>query len=162
MSEKTADLRATLKAGTGYDAPWLTVDAATPDELEFKLKALAEGGALEAVVNAANMLKAVNNAAPIAAEVASPPPAAPQQGWSQPAAQAPVEPSWGHRPQQQAAPAAQPGVQLHPEGITCPVDGNVVQFKQTKPRASDGKSFQFWTCPNQRSKGDGHYSQFAD
>lgn len=23
-----------------------------------------------------------------------------------------------------------------------------------------GKDFKMWTCPNQRSKGDGHYSEF--
>lgn len=35
-------IKATLKAGQGYDAPWLTVDASTPDELKQRLEALTE------------------------------------------------------------------------------------------------------------------------
>lgn len=35
-------IKATLKAGPGYEAPWLTVDASTPDELVARLQGLAE------------------------------------------------------------------------------------------------------------------------
>lgn len=156
MTEKTEALRATLKAGAGYDAPWLTVDAADPAELVAKLNAIENGGVSEALVSAANTLKAVNSAAPIAAEVASPPPAAPPapSGWGTPAPpQAPV-----------AAPQAVGPVNgtPHPEGILCPVDNVPVVFKRTPPRRTDGKSFEFWSCPNQKSRNDGHYSAFAD
>lgn len=149
-------IKATLKAGNGYDAPWLTVDAATPEDLEFKLQALANGSALAAVVEAANTLKAANNAAPLlqsGAEAQAP--AAPA---------APAQPQgWGATPpQQQAAPTGKVNGAPHPEGKTCPACGAGVVFKRTNPRKTDGKTFEFWTCPNQSAKGDGHFSAFAD
>ena len=150
-------LKATLKAGGGYDAPWLTVDAADPNDLAFTLRGLIEHeSALQLVVEAANALKAVNNAAPISAPVAqaAPAPAAPaQQG---------PPPAWAQTPQAPtAAPAPQAGVVYHPEGIVCPMDQQPVIFKSITAKAS-GKTFQLWTCPNQKSKGDGHYSEFAN
>lgn len=147
-------IKATLKAGGGYDAPWLTVDAADQNDLAFKLRGLIEhDSALTLVVEAANALKAVNNAGPIAAPVAQAAPA--------PAPAAP--PAWAPTPQ--AAPAAPPaapaGVVYHPEGIVCPMDQQPVVFKSITSKKT-GKAFQLWTCPNQRSQGDGHYSEFAN
>lgn len=160
-------LKATLKAGTGYDAPWITVDGADPGDLAYKLNGLAEAGALEAVVNAANLLKGINNAAPIAADVASPPPPAPVQlqGWGQPTA--PAEPTWAAQTQQpQQAPAPQVNTSKfagppHPEGKTCehPACSNVLEFKKT----STGKDT--WRCSAWRwnnGQPNGHTSEFAN
>ena len=159
MSDSSSPLKATLKAGSDYSAPWLTVDANTPEDLVERLTAVANLGVSEALVNAANVLKAVNAAAPIAADVASPPaqPPAQQGGWNTgPTGNAstwspPTPPS---TPQQQ-------GARLHPEGIKCTADGNVVQFKEVTSK-KNGNTYQMWVCPNQRSRGDGHYSAFAD
>lgn len=151
-------IKLTTKAGAGYDAPWLTVDCADPDDLAFKSKALIEHPeALQLAIELANALKAVNNVGTAAAPQAAAPQPAPQasNGWgSSPAAaqqtQQPV-----NTPQQNN------GVRYHPEGILCPSCNAGVIFKEITAKAS-GKTFQLWTCPNQRTKGDSHYSEFAN
>ena len=55
-------LKATLKAGRDFDAPWLTVDGISPDDLKMKLQAIAEQGVLEALVEAAARLTAGGSA----------------------------------------------------------------------------------------------------
>jgi hypothetical protein len=163
MSDNALPIKATLKAGTGYDAPWVTVDAADPNDLAFKLNALTNGDALQAVVEAANALKGANNAAPLVAggAEAAPAPQAPvqPQGWGNSAPAA--APAWSGAQQQAPQQPQNNGARLHPEGIQCPVDGNVVQFKEIVSK-KNGKTFQMWTCPNQRNRDDGHYSQFAN
>jgi len=155
-------IKATLKAGAGYDAPWLTVDAHDPADLELKLTAIATGGAPQALVEAANALKAANNAAPLLSNGGAPaqpaqqsaPPPQQNGGWgtpSQPASPPPAQ----QQQQQQAAPAAA----THPEGWACHC-GSLLQYKIVNRRL-DGKQFKFWVCPNQRSKDDGHRSEFA-
>lgn len=132
-------LKATLKAGKDYDAPWLTVDAHDPSDLKLKLDGIAESGALQSLIETANALKAANNAAPLLNH-AEPP--AQQQ-----AAPAPVQNSWGQSPQQQA-PAQQPQQQgftrpatTHPEGKACEACGSPLEYKKT----SSGKGT--WRCP---------------
>ena len=90
-----------------------------------------------------------------------------QQGqpeWSQaPAQQAPPQQQsggWGAA-QQQSAPPQQGGVQLHPEGKQCQQCATTLQYKVVT-RKSDQKQFKFWACPNQRSRDDGHSSEFAN
>lgn len=141
-------IKATLKSGTGYDAPWLTIDAADPNDLDFKLSALLEGSAVQKVIEVANLFKAANNAGPLLSGVAEPvaQAPAPQQpaawGSSNPAAQ----PQWS-QPAQQAAPqqrGPRPGAQLHPEGKTCDSCPNVLEYKKTQ----SGKAK--WQCPDWR------------
>lgn len=152
MSEYS--ISATLKAGTGYDSPWVVVYGNTPEEVEFKLNNIA--GVIKATVEAAELLKAANAAAPLAAPAASTQPTAPQ-GWGQQQAQA--QPQWS-QPAQQAAPQQQ-GARLHPEGKACRC-GNVLNFKVIN-RKSDGKVFQFWECPARSGANDSaHDSEFAN
>ena len=132
MSE--APLKATLKAGAGYDDPWLTVDGTDPNDLKFKLTSLAEAGVLQALVDTASLLRAANNATPVTAPVDAGP--APQQssGWGS----APAQPQQ-QAPQQQ--PQARPGDRPHPEGKTCTACNQVLIHKTT----GSGKST--WRCP---------------
>jgi hypothetical protein len=155
-------LKATLKAGSDYSAPWLTVDASDPGDLEFKLNAIASGGAPQALIEAANALKAANNAAPLLknSEPAQPAPA--QNGWSQsPPQQQQQQVHRGggapYNPQNQGG----GGGAQHPEGWTCGQCNSVLQYKVVT-RKSDGKQFKFWACPNQANKDDGHRSEFAN
>lgn len=161
MSE--SPIKATLKAGTGYDVPWLTIDATDPNDLEQKLRGIIESKVLETVAEAASLFQATQNAAPL-----TQPQAPAQQGeqpaWSQaPAQQAAPQQSggWGAAQQrpQQAAPQGG-GVQLHPEGKQCNC-GATLQFKAVN-RKSDGKQFKFWACPNQQRRDDGHDTEFAN
>lgn len=159
MSSDGYPLSITLKAGQGYDSPWIVVYGHAPDEVQGKLEAIANGGLIEATINAANALKAANNAASLAPqgqEAQPPQQAAPQQQspWGAPAAQqqAPQQ-----QPQQNYGGGPQNGTP-HPTGQQCQACGSVVQYKAFTSKA--GKDFKMWTCPNQRSKGDGHYSEF--
>lgn len=153
-------IKATLKSGTGFDAPWLTVDAENPAELEQRLRGIIDSKVLETVHEAASLFQSVGTAAPLTQ-------AAPQQQapaeWAaqrQPAQQAPPQnQGWGQG--QQAAPQQQGGPALHPEGKQCAQCGSVLAYKVVN-RKSDGKQFKFWNCPNQRSRDDGHSSEFAN
>jgi len=143
-----APLKATLKAGRDYDAPWLTIEASTPDELKTRLEGIIEP-VIPALIEAANALKAANNLAPLlqnGADAASQPAQAPQGGGG-----------WSNPPQQQSAPQQQApqqsnggggggwqaNVQLHPEGLACHC-GEVLQFGKT--RTNKGQ----WKCPGYR------------
>ena len=171
MSE--APLKATLKAGRDFNAPWVTVYGDNPADLKFKLDALVAEGVFESVVNAANTLQAVNNVAPIAADVASPPQVEPVRvspggpsGWGQPAAPAPApapaaEPTWAAQPV--AAPPQQQRSQFagppHPEGKTCDICPNVLELKKT----SSGKSV--YRCADWRwgnGNPNGHSSEWVN
>ena len=146
-------IKATFKSGAGYDAPWITVDAADPDDLSVKLDAILDGESLSKVIEVANLFKAANIASPLAV---GGPDAAPAAAPAAPAQQQ----GWGNRPPQQAA-APAGGNRLHPEGKTCGC-GNVLNFKQVS-RKSDGKQFSFWECPARTGRNDtAHVSEFAN
>lgn len=160
MSESNFPLSVTLKGGTGYDAPWIVVYGHTPDEVTEKLAGVANGNLIEATVTAANALRAANNASPLAPQGQE----AQQQAPVQQAAPQQQNP-WGQQqqaapPQQQSGGGPQNGTP-HPEGKQCQQCGAVLQFKQVN-RKSDNRTFKFWSCPNGRSKGDGHTSEFAN
>ena len=144
-------IKSTFKSGAGYDAPWLTVDAANPDDLVTKLDSLLQGEALAKVVEVADMFKGLNAAQPLTT---------PQAAAPAPAAPAPATGGWG-KPAPQAAPPAPVGVRTHPEGKSCGC-GNVLQFKEVQ-RRSDGRTFKFWECPARSGKNDTqHVSEFAN
>lgn len=148
MSDNSHSLSVTLKGGTGYDSPWIVVYGDDPAEVSEKLKNL--GDLVEQTVITANLLKGANNAAPLApggAEAAAP------------TAAPPAQKSWGQ------APAAAPTNGGPVDGAVHPTD--VCQSCGQSPRyknitAKSGKQFQLWSCPNQRQRGDGHYSEFAN
>lgn len=150
MSE--SPLKATLKSGTGYDAPWLTVDADTPAELEQRLRGIIDSQVLETVAEAAGIFRATQLTTPQApAQQRLNPLPADGEGI-------------GQRPQQQSqgwGAAQQQQPQNHPEGKPCGQCGAVLQYKVVN-RKSDGKQFRFWACPNQRSRDDGHTTEFAN
>jgi hypothetical protein len=156
VTESSAPLRATLKAGGGYEVPWITVEANNPDDLEQKLRGIIDSKVLETVAEAASMFQATQNATPLVTGGPR------DQTLSQPQQAAPQQQSqgWGAAQQQAQAPQQNGGVQLHPEGKPCNC-GAVLQYKVVN-RKSDGKQFKFWACPNQRSRDDGHDTEFAN
>lgn len=156
MSEDTAALTVTLKASGGYDSPWIVVRGDNPDEVANRLRSL--DAVIEATHEAAGLFAAGrlaqgNIVTGTAQDTTLPPTSQPaQQGWGQtPAAQ--------QQTQQNAAPAQQ-GPKLHPTD-TCAACGQRPQEKDVW-RKSDNKKFEFWTCPNQKSRDDGHYSAFRN
>lgn len=164
MSEETSPIVVTLKGGVGYDAPWLVIRGNRPDEVANMLTNL--GNLPEVIAQQASLFAGTVSAGPVLAQPEQPQQAPPAQAaWGtvtpqgfQPAQQPQAAPQWAGQPQQQAP--AQPGVEWHPTD-TCQLCGGGVQ-KKVINRKSDNKTFKFWTCVNQRSKGDGHYSEFAN
>ena len=138
MSE--APLKATLKAGSDYSAPWLTVDGNSPEELEQRLRAIAAGGLTQHLIEAANALKAANNAAPLLAnaEPAPQPEQPAPNGWGQSAPSPQQAQSQQPRQQGWQAPAT-----THPEGLACHC-GKPLEYGKT--RTNKGQ----WKCPDYR------------
>lgn len=146
MTESSAPLRATLKAGTGYEVPWVTVEADNPNDLEQKLRGIIDSKVLETVAEAASLFQATQN---VVAGTQGAPAQQGQPEWSQaPAQQAPPQQQsqgWGAAqpqsapPQQQGGGQGQFGAQLHPEGKQCQC-GQVLEFKKT------GSGKGVWRC----------------
>lgn len=140
MAQDGYPLSVTLKAGTGYDSPWIVVYGTTPDEVQAKLEGV-HGGLIQATIEAANALKAANNAAPLLAGGQPAPQATPNPpqngGWSQPAQQqAP--------PQQHGGGGGYGNAKTHPEGKTCATCNELLQWGMT--RTNKGQ----WKCPQYR------------
>jgi hypothetical protein len=96
LTDDNAPLTATLKAGAGFDAPWLVVRANNPAELAQRLNAVIDGTVTGPLVAAAQVLASeYSGAAPTPAQQ-------PQQTFQQPPAQ---NQGFG----QQQAPAAPQG-----------------------------------------------------
>lgn len=139
MSDDTAPIVVTLKAGTDFAAPWLVIRGYDPEDVTLKLRNL--DGVIEATLEAAGLFTAQRSLGPAAA--------APQ---SAPAQQAP-KPAWGSNsgqagmnivPQQRQPGGNHPSAQLHPEGKGCAVCGTTLEFKKSQ----GGKAK--WQCPQWR------------
>lgn len=134
-----------------HDGDMVNYRADSPEELAHYL----ENFPYAAYAAAKAALRGAGAAAPIVAPPQQAPQIPQQQPWQQ-NQQAPQQQGWGG---QQAAPQ-QNGPVYHPEGISCGSCGAPVVKKVIN--AKTGKTYQLWSCPNQRSKGDGHYSEFAN
>lgn len=135
-------IKATLKAGAGYDAPWLTVDMPDPSTGANMLTAIRESALLTELVATAEVLKGLNKAAHGATPVADAPAEKPKSGWGN-----------------SSTPAQEPAVKFHPEGKQCAC-GKTLQYKKVFSKAKN-KEYEFWSCPDQRNKDDGHLSEFV-
>jgi hypothetical protein len=132
----------TLKAGTGFDSPWIVVRGYDPADVVNKLNSL--DGVIEATLEAAGLFTAQRSLGGKQQQAEVPPtepaPQQRQQGWGQTPAAA----------QQGAAPAQHRGGQRgfqdppHPEGKTCEHCPNVL----VKKKSTGGK--QKWQCPDWR------------
>jgi hypothetical protein len=109
-------ITATLKAGTGFDAPWVVVSADTSGELRDRLGEIEQSGAL---VDVSRVAKAFQGYAAVGGTLGARPVDAPGSAQQQPPAQAPQGPpqgaqqqppagSWGNAPQQPQQPPQQP------------------------------------------------------
>lgn len=57
VQEQDRPFKATLKAGGGYEAPWLTIEATDADDMDAKLDSVTEG-LLQKVVDVADLFRA--------------------------------------------------------------------------------------------------------
>lgn len=65
-------LKVTLKAGPGFEAPWLVIEAETAEELVAQLAAVQADGVLEAVVAASTAYRRTYKDANVAASESAP------------------------------------------------------------------------------------------
>lgn len=153
MSDITEDFDSpftvTLKGGSGYDKPWIVIRGNTAAETIARLGEASIDGLLERTAEyAAKFQEANGAAAPAGGATGSP---------------SVVQSGPSTQGQQAAAPsAAAPSRQLHPEGLKCGSCQGDVVFKEITQKKPPYKSFKMWVCENQRSRGDGHHSEFIN
>jgi hypothetical protein len=139
-----APLKATFKAGTGYDAPWVSVDGNDPVELNTRVVAVKDHPELLAnIVALSQALQAVNSAGPVINTQQPVPQQQPQPAQPSNVTQGP----WGNNGAAQQQPQQNQGQQnvtYHPEGKACESCGQPLQYKQT----NSGKGT--WRCPQWR------------
>jgi hypothetical protein len=122
LSENSNGLTVTLKAGVGFEAPWIVIHAADATDALNQINTGDFATLAERTVAAAEFFRAAHN---VKGGLASrEPAAAPQQSWSeQPTQQAPA-----------------------PQGGPACVHGARV-FKSGTSKA--GKPYKMWACPSQ-------------
>ncbi len=130
---------ATLKAGTTFDAPWITIGADTPEELAVLVDRAGQAGLGTAVANAARGFQGtytVAGAAPVT-----------QVGYEQtapavPAQAAPVAPTAAPPAPAQAAPAVPAPTAPQADAKFCP-HGQRTLYNGTK----NGRAYTAFFCP---------------
>lgn len=135
-----SEVVATLK-GDG-SASWIVVHGETVNEAEALLEDALKGPFFQTVAEASTLLSGatkVANGMP-----AQGPPAQAQQGQQRQQVQQNTQ--WNNPPAQQSGGFVG---SAHPQGKVCGMCGAGLVGKQPREK-------RMWTCPNQRSKGDGH------
>lgn len=141
----------TLK-GDG-SAPWIVIHTETAAENEQAITEVL-GGLLQTATEASQLLAGATRVANGLGEGATAQQAPPQQNAWQGQQRQNVQQNQNQAPaygQNAGGFAGTP----HPEGKTCPMCGAGIVGKQPREK-------RMWTCPNQRSKGDGHYVEWIN
>jgi hypothetical protein len=134
MSENTTGLTVTLKAGTGFEAPWIVIHAADATDALNQINTGDFATLAERTVSAAEFFRAAHN---VKNGLAAREPAVqqpPQQEWNNTGS----APNWSQQGSQQAAPA--PAAQ---DGKQC-AHGAMV-YREAKP--GSGKTWRAYFCP---------------
>lgn len=139
---------ATLK-GDG-SATWIVFHAEDVAEAERLIEEAFKGSLFQTAAEASTLL---GGAVKVANGMNAPQGAPAQQGYQDRQA---VQPNQQQQWQQPAQPSSFNGTP-HPQGLVCQMCNSAVVGKQPKP---GGK--RLWCCPNQRSKGDGHFVQWLN
>lgn len=146
-----APFTVTLKGGAGFEAPWLVLRATSADDAVALLAEAVMAELPEKIAEFAADFRTKSGAAPSAGGA--------RQSESSPRSGRPSTRAQGAQrgaAPQKSAPADD--VEYHPEGLECPQCNEPIRLKSGTSKA--GRKFELWTCPNQRSKVDGHYSEF--
>lgn len=143
---------ATLK-GDG-SASWLVVHGETVDETQALLDDALKGPLFQTVAEASTLLAGATKVANGLPAQGAPQQSAPVQDQRQQVQQNPQQNQWQ---QQNSPPANGSGFNgtPHPQGKVCQMCGAGIVGKQPREK-------RMWTCPNQRSKGDGHYVEWIN
>lgn len=153
MSENTegeyAPYVITLKGGAGFESPWLVLRAQSAEDAVVLLAEAKLAGLPKLIGEYAADFRGEAGAAP--------------QSTSAPARSSGTPSRSQAAPRRGAAPQSQPvgDVEYHPEGLTCgaPGCGKAIFLKNGVSKA--GNAYAVWTCPDQRQKNDGHFSDYV-
>lgn len=144
-----APFTVTLKQGAGFESPWLVLRGSSAEDVVALLG--------EAQLNELPRLIG-EFAASFRGEAG-----AASQSTSAPARSSGTPSRSQAAPRRGAAPQSQPAgdVEYHPEGLTCGANGcgKAIYLKTGTSKA--GNEYQVWTCPDQRQKNDGHFSDYV-
>lgn len=158
-----APVTITLKGGAGFEAPWLVLRATSAEDAIALLAESTLAELPEKIAEFAADFRGKAGAAPASGSAAGARTSGPQASRSArpstPGGRGATRGAAPQQSQQQSAPADD--VEYHPEGLICGASncGLPVQLKVGTSKA--GRQYEVWTCPSQRSKGDGHFSQYA-
>lgn len=139
MTEQTRpEVNVTLKAGAGYEAPWITVKGFDPEQVNAALEGIAQRGVLATAAKVAAEFAGIYSAA---AGVGAQPVAV--QGTDQQA-------TWGAQPQQ-AGPTTPAPQAPAPQAQGAPGPGPVCAhgprvWKEGTSKA--GNPYKMWSCPS--------------
>lgn len=138
---------ATLK-GDG-SAPWVVAHGEEVHDAERLIEDSLKGSFFQTIAEASTLLSA-------AVKVANgmQPNTGPAQSQNPSYNRQPVQQNQGYSQAPAGGQSSFNGTP-HPEGKTCPMCGAGIVGKQPREK-------RMWTCPNQRSKGDGHYVEWLN
>lgn len=139
MSDEAA-YTATLKAGAGYEEPWIVIRAETIEQLDDRLSALAEGGVFASLGRAAASIKGqVTMGRKLGAEGVEP---AKEPATKKPAAKKPAAKAEPEETQEEpAAEAPQEGAEKPAEEPAAPAPKKPAP---AKPKAAGGPPKPRW------------------
>jgi hypothetical protein len=145
----------TLKGGAGFESPWLVVRAASAEDAVALLAEATMNELPEKIAEFAGDFRAKAGAAPA------------QSAGGDRTSDSPSRSGRTSTTGRQSAPrGAAPqssnqggDVEYHPEGLACGSCGETVVYKKIQ---KGNRSFELWTCPNQRQRNDGHHSEFIN
>lgn len=144
---------ATLK-GDG-SAPWAVIHADTVAEADRLIEEALAGPFFQNITEASTLLAGATR---VANGLPASSPAQQSQSYQhnrQSVQPAPGNQGYGNQNSNQRPAGDSFNGTPHPEGKTCPACGAGIVGKQPREK-------RMWTCPNQRSKGDGHYVEWLN
>ena len=171
IEDVEAPFSVSFKTSPGFEAAQLTVRGNNADELLARLNDLNEAGGMQEVVDFNNLLQAANRAsAPEEPEEEKEEKKSSGRGrGSSRGGNSRGGSSGGNRGGSRGSSRGNDRQSrseideddLHPEGLTCDkrgCDGRVHYKKIENNRGT----YELWVCEYQRSKGDGHFSEFIN
>lgn len=141
---------ATLK-GDG-SAPWVVAHGDEVHEAERLIEDSLKGSFFQTVAEASTLLSsAVKVANGLPAQQDAPPAQSQYNNQGRQQVQQNQGQQWQKPPAQQSSFNGTP----HPQGLVCQMCGAGIVGKQPREK-------KMWTCPNQKTKGDGHFMEWIN
>lgn len=152
-----APFTVTLKGGGGFDAPWLVLRAASAEDAVALLGEAAANELLERIAE-----YAVSFQEKVSGGSSTPKEKETSSRSSGSSARSGGSSRGSRKPAQPEPAGDDEELEFHPEGLECDKRGCDGRVHYKKIKSGSGKVFELWVCEHQRSKGDGHFSEFIN